>query len=45
MTKSKKEESKQQKKGVEIFMALSKSELYFIRGGDMKNSEKDDGEQ
>jgi hypothetical protein len=37
-----KKESKKQKK---MFEALSKSELYFTRGGDIGNKEKDDGNQ
>lgn len=44
MRRSKKEESKKEKKSFEMFEALSKSELHFIRGGDEQNTEQSGGQ-
>ena len=41
----KKEGSKKEKKSIEMFEALNKIELHFIRGGSEENKEKDDGNQ
>jgi hypothetical protein len=44
MRRLEKEESKKGKKSFEMFEALSKTELHFIRGGDEGNTEKKDGQ-
>ena len=44
MRRLKKEESNKEKKSSEIFEALSKSELHFIRGGEEPNKENGGGQ-
>ena len=41
----KKEESKWENKNFEVFEVLRKTELNSIRGGDVQNTEKDDGDK
>ena len=45
MRSLKKGKSKKEKRCFEIFEAVSKIELNFIRGGSEENKEKDDGNQ
>jgi hypothetical protein len=44
MRRLKKEEAKREKKSFEMFKALSKTELHFIRGGEEPNKEKGGGQ-
>ena len=45
MGRLKKEEANREKKSIKMFEGLSKSELNAIRGGDLQNTEKDDGDK
>jgi bacteriocin-like protein len=45
MGRLKKEEANRGKKSIEMFESLSKNELNSVKGGDLQNTEKDDGDK